>query len=135
LAGIDFFAVTWALPPVKTGHLPPEGYKFERTQRCGLGLNSNQLRLILDEGEELIDIWSIFHFVVWIVYCNSLTPPVAPGTEAAMAVFKVLTSDKANKRMLLSIKTKLQVIHDIHPRHAPTTCSHDMLPRHTIRSG
>ena len=109
LSAIDFFASTWGLMPVKTGHLPPEGHKFKSTQRCGFGLNKKQLRLVLDDPDDLIDIWSTFQFVVWTLYCFNLDPPVETGTEGHIAVFKVLTGDECNKRLLLSMKTKLQV--------------------------
>ena len=157
LSGVDIFAVCWAQPPVKTGHLPPSGHKFASAKKYGLGLNKNQLRLIPDDPETQTDIWSTFTFVVWIVYCSTLVPPVELGTEGAMAVFKVLTGEKCNKRLLLSLKTKLQVrfsagnrscVHLIvskhnsftncliirsksRPRHTPTTYTHDVHPRRT----
>ena len=61
-----------------------------------------------------------------------MDPPIPQGTLAEVAVLKTFAGTYCKNHLLRSMKTRFQVTHDMHPRHASTTHTqptHDMHPR------
>ena len=99
----------WAC--VHTGQIPKGGKnKKKRNPTKNGGNGHTRGQVVLTKTKNPIDLYTIFIYVLRSYYCFNLDPPVDDGTDASDAVMHYMLMPVVSKRLLSSMKLRLQKI-------------------------
>ena len=102
---VSYYVEKVGLAPVVNG--VPQTKKKKKNNLL-YGHTRGQQILVPATGAAVLDFYSSFSLVIHAKYCQELIPPVEDGTDASLAVLYVIRTDLVKKRLLSSIKTRIQ---------------------------